>query len=197
MRFPQAFSMLLATAVLAGCAAMNTLQAEIATFGDWPADRKIGTYAFDRLPSQQARPEQQQRLEDAAHRALAAAGFMAAASGATPDVLVQVGARITRTDYVAWDDPLWWRGGFGYWRPRPWIGPYWRYPAYTQTRFDREVALLIRDRASGTPLYEARASSDGYSSGGAEVLEAMYRAAMTDFPRSGVNPRSVTVPLNP
>jgi hypothetical protein len=29
------------------------------------------------------------------------------------------------------------------------------------------------------------------------VLEAMFRAAMTDFPRSGVNPRSVTVPLNP
>lgn len=197
MRFTKTVSMLLAAALLAGCAAMNTLQAEIATFGDWPADRKVGSYAFDRLPSQQARPEQQQRLEDAAHRALAAAGFAAAAPGATPDVLVQVGARITRTDYVAWDDPLWWRGGFGYWRPRPWIGPYWRYPAYTQTRFDREVALLIRDRANGTPLYEARASSDGYSSGGAEVLEAMFRAAMTDFPRSGINPRSVTVPLAP
>lgn len=197
MRFTKTVSMLLAAALLAGCAAMNTLQAEIATFGDWPADRKVGSYAFDRLPSQQARPEQQQRLEDAAHRALAAAGFAAAAPGATPDVLVQVGARITRTDYVAWDDPLWWRGGFGYWRPRPWIGPYWRYPAYTQTRFDREVALLIRDRVNGTPLYEARASSDGYSSGGAEVLEAMFRAAMTDFPRSGVNPRSVTVPLAP
>ncbi|MFO1219074.1 MAG: DUF4136 domain-containing protein [Burkholderiaceae bacterium] len=195
MRLPHAAAALLCAALLAGCAGMTTLQAEITTYGEWPAQRAPGSYAFDRLPSQQARADVQQRLEDAAHRALQGAGFVAAAPGATPDVLVQVGARVTRTDYVAWDDPLWWRGGFGYWRPRPWPGPYWGYAPYTQSRFDREVALLIRDRASGTPLYEARASSDGYSSGGAETLEAMYRAAMADFPRSGVNPRSVSVPL--
>lgn len=197
MRILKSAAALAMVLLLAACAAMNTLQAEIATFGEWPAGRAPGSYAFDRLPSQQARPDVQQRLEDAAHRALVAAGFTAAAPGATPDVLVQVGARVTRTDYVAWDDPLWWRGGFGYWRPRPWIGPYWRYPPPTTVRYEREVALLLRDRASGTPLYEARASSDGGSAGGAETLTAMFRAALVDFPRSGINPRSVTVPLQP
>ena len=67
--------------------------------------------------------------------------------------------------------------------------------------FDRDAkgaySVLMRDRGTGAPLYEARASSDGNTAGGAEVLGAMYRAALFDFPRSGVNPRSVTVPLRP
>ena len=44
----------LAATLLAGCAALNTMPAEISTWGDWPADRKPGRYAFDRLPSQAA-----------------------------------------------------------------------------------------------------------------------------------------------
>lgn len=187
----------LGVAALAGCAAMSNLQASISTYGEWPADRKPGSYAFDRLPSQQANPESQQRLEDAAHVALEAAGFTAAAPGATPDVLVQVGARITRYDRSPWDDPLWWRGGFGYWRHRPWPGPYWGYPYGPSYSYDREVAILLRDRDSGKPLYEARARSDGNTAGGADVLAAMFRAAMVDFPRTGANPRSVTVSLKP
>jgi Domain of unknown function (DUF4136) len=184
--------------LLAGCAAMTSLQADIATYGEWPAGRAPGTYAFDRLPSQQAAPESQQRLEDAAHAALAAAGFVAAAPGVAPDVLAQVGARITRFERSPWDDPLWWRGGFGTWRRGPWAGPYWSVHGYgASVRYDREVALLLRDRATGAPLYEARASSDGSTAGGAEQLSALFRAALFDFPRSGVNPRSVTVPIRP
>lgn len=189
-----------AAAALAACAALNTLRAEVASYGDWPAERKPGTYAFERLPSQQARADAQQRLEDAAHPALEAAGFVAAAPGAAPDVLVQLGARITRYERSPWDDPLWWRGGFGHWRTRPFLAPYpphWAYYRSEPTRYDREVALLLRDRANGTPLYEARASSEGMTSGGDEVLSAMFRAAMTDFPRSGSAPHSVSVPLTP
>jgi hypothetical protein len=60
--------------------------------------------------------------------------------------------------------------------------------------YEREVAVLLRDRASGKPLFEARASSDGYTQG-AELLQAMFDAALKDFPATGLNPRSVTVPL--
>ena len=52
----------LAATLLAGCAALNTMPAEISTWGDWPADRKPGRYAFDRLPSQSAQPEAAARL---------------------------------------------------------------------------------------------------------------------------------------
>ena len=41
-------------AALPGCAALNTLSCEVATYGDWPAERKPGRYAFERLPSQKA-----------------------------------------------------------------------------------------------------------------------------------------------
>ena len=200
------------TSLLTACASTQTLQAQITSYGQWPADRTPGTYAFDRLPSQQAQPEPQQRLEDAAHRALTAVGFIAAPAGAAPDVLVQLGARVTRYESSPWDDPWWWRGGIGYgygygrWYGRPWYGgyPYWYggygygygYYDYTQ----RQVALMLRDGSSGAPLYEARASSDSYSSSGSgshEVLSAMFKAALADFPKAGSVPHSVNVSLTP
>jgi hypothetical protein len=202
MRAPTRWMALISTigaaGLLAACASLNTLNAEVTSYGTWPTERKPGTYAFERLPSQQARADAQQRVEDAAHPALAAAGFTAAAPGATPDVLVQVGARVTRYERSPWDDPLWWRGGFGYWRPHPWRGPYPYWHRHDYSRYyDREVALLLRDRSNGAPLYEARASSEGTTSGGDELLAAMFKAAMTDFPKSGSVPHTVSVKLTP
>jgi hypothetical protein len=189
--------LLAAATLLTGCAALNTLRSDVTTFGEWPASRKPGTYAFERLPSQQAQAQVQDALEAAAQPALQAAGFTPAAAGAEPDVLVQLGGRTTRTDGSPWDDPLWWRGGFyGGGRYAPWAGP--RFGLYAQMnspRYEREVAVLVRDRSSGKPVYEARASNDGNSSGSAEVLRAMFEAALKDFPATGLNPRSVVVQL--
>jgi hypothetical protein len=179
---------------LSGCAAMRSVSSDVSTFGDWPADRKPGSYAFERLPSQQARAAEADALEAAARPALAKAGFTPAEPGKEPDVLVQVGARATRYDANPWADPIWWRGGFGYWRYGPWMGPSWSLSMrYDATRYEREVALLIRDRASGKPLFEARASNEGGTSAGPETLAAMFQAALMDFPKTGVNPRRVVV----
>jgi hypothetical protein len=203
-------SMLAATALtatgspllLAGCATLNSISAEVATFGDWPASRRGGTYGFERLPSQQQQEqaELQQRLEDAARPALEKAGFKEAAAGASPDLVVQLGARITRTDRSPWDDPMWWHGGFGYrWGRRgPWRGPVWGVGLgwhMEPPRYDREVALLLRERGSGKPLYEARASSEGYYASTDAMLKPLFDAALMDFPATGPNPRVVRVPL--
>lgn len=187
---------LVAALALGGCAGMATLSSEVASYGEWPPGQAAGTYAFERLPSQQARGQDQDTLEAAARPALEAAGFKPAAPGTQPQVLVQVGARVTRTDRSPWDDPLWWRGSFGYWRYGPWAGPSWRLGMRMDSpRYDREVAVLLRDRASGKPVYEARASNDGYSNGSAPLLAAMFAAALKDFPAVGLNPRTVVVPL--
>jgi hypothetical protein len=182
---------------LAGCASLNQVASDVSTFGEWPAGRAPGTYAFERLPSQQARAAEADVLEVAARPALEKAGFKPAAPGAEPDVLVQVGARASRTDYGPWDDPLWFRGSFGYWRYGPWIGPRWGvsaiYSPYVHQRYEREVAVLIRDRASGKPLFEARASNEGGSAAGAQTVALMFEAALMDFPKLGVNPRRVVV----
>jgi hypothetical protein len=187
---------LLATAALGGCATIGSISSEVSTFGDWPAGRAPGSFAFERLPSQQERAAETEVLETAARAALLKAGFTPAAEGQTPDVLVQVGARSSRAEAQPWDDPLWWRGSMGYWRYRPWGGPSWHLGMYsTPTRWEREVALLIRDRTSGQPLFEARASSEGGLRLDDQVLAAMYQAALMDFPRRGINPRTVRVPL--
>ena len=196
-------SLLMATALtaatlgLGGCAAMRNMRFEVSSFGDWPADRKPGRYAFERLPSQQAHANETSLLEDSARAALAKAGFVPVADGATPDVLVQVGHRIGRADGPLWDDPLWWRGGFGSFRYGPWGGPRWSL-VFRQDfgRYEHQVALLLRDRASGKPLYESRASHESSTELTSKgTLALMFEATLVDFPRLGMNPRTVVLPL--
>jgi hypothetical protein len=189
--------LVLAAAAVAGCASLNTLSSDVATFSQWPAERKPATYAFDRLPSQQAQPERQQRLEDAARRGLEAAGFQAAPDPKEADVTVQLGARVSANERSPFDDPFWWRGGLIYVRHGVvWRDPWWGVP-YTPSTYEREVAVLIRDRKTGTPLYEARASNDGSSPSIAALLPAMFEAALKDFPAGGPNPRRVTTAIAP
>jgi hypothetical protein len=191
------FTLALVAVLLSGCAAMRNLSLEVSSFGEWPPARKPGTYAFERLPSQQSRADQAAALEDAAREALAKAGFTPVAAGQEPDVLVQLGSRIGRADLQPWDDPLWWRGGFGYFRHGPWVGPRWGLGLrYDFGRYAHEVALLLRDRATGKPMFEARASRESSTElSSKETLAAMFSATLVDFPRLGLNPRTVTVPL--
>ena len=182
---------------LAGCAGLNTVQADLATFGEWPAGRAPGTYAFDRLPSQQAAPDQIAPLEEALRPALERAGFRAAESGARPDVLVQVGVRTSREGSRLYDDPIWWRGGFGI-HGRPWIGatwsinPLWREESY---RYQREAAVLLRDAATGRPLYEARVANEGATMGSDSLVHGLLQATLAEFPRVDPKPRTITVTL--
>ncbi len=195
-----------AAAMLSACASLNDVAADVSSYSRWPAGRGPGTYAFERLPSQQSKPQQSQMLEDAARLAVEGAGFAPAAEGNAPDVTVQVGARIVETDGYPYDDPFWY-GGFGVWhRPfgysrfgRPYGYPGWRggfwgpyndFPSY-----EREVAVLIRDKRSGEPLYEARAQNEGSTTGVATILTAMFGAALKDFPTgSTTNPHRITIP---
>ena len=61
--------------------------------------------------------------------------------------------------------------------------------------YQREVAVLIRDRASGQALYEARARTEGPSQGGQELLDAMFAAALKEFPQVQPEPHDVSVSL--
>ena len=195
---------LVAVTALGGCAAMNQLSSEVSTYSQWPANRKPATYAFERLPSQLANPEQQRTLEDAAARAMQSAGFAPAADARNADVSVQLGARVNAQDRSPYDDPFWWRGGlyrshFG--RPHRaggfGFGLGFGYGSSSLPSYEREVAVLIRDKKSGEPLYEARATNDGGSPSINSLLGAMYEAALKDFPASGTNPRRVTTPITP
>jgi hypothetical protein len=197
-------ALLCSAALLAGCAALNTVTSDVTTFSEWPQGRAPTTYAFERLPSQKANAQRQASLETAAAAALGKAGFKAAADAAQADVVVQVGARVSRTEISPWDDPLWWRwGAGGYWRSPAWrYGPrsafYGGLHADWYTRYERNVALLLRDRATNTPLFEAHAQTEGGSVGDAALLGAMFEAALQGFPaKDAANPRRVSVQIGP
>ena len=192
--------------LLGACAALNNLSNEVSTYGPWPADRKPASFMFERLPSQQAHPERQQQLETAARGALEAAGFRVASDANSAEYLMQIGARVSTNDPWIYNDPLFWRGGFRYgyyghhfgrWG-RGW-GPGWGWGVggpYDSVTFEREVALLIRDRKTGQLLYEARASNAGPSASIDYLMPAMFEAALKDFPNAGPNPRSVTTQIS-
>ncbi len=177
--------------VTAGCASMNTVSSDVSSFGQWPTERAVGSYAFERLPSQEARAEDQAALEAAARGAIERAGFKAT-DAARADVLIQVAARVSRSDR-GWDDRMWWPR-LSVWGGR---GVYWGlHGAYPSTpRIDREVAVLLRERSSGKALYETRAVSSGFNSVDTALLTAMFDAAMKDFPRAAVSPRRVDTQL--
>lgn len=184
--------------LLPACAAMDTVAIDVASQGSWPADRKPGTYALERLPSQQANAAEQERIEAAALGALRAAGFTPAPP-AEADVLIQLGARVfevaSRDRYVY--SPHYWRSDWwfygGRW-PHFWGPPYG--PAYVNDwpDYQREVAVLIRDRRTQQFVYEARGSYTSRWTSDA-LLPAMFDAVMKDFPQTALSPRTVTVTL--
>lgn len=189
--------------VLSACSGIYTISADAQSFGSWPAGRQPGSYAFDRLPSQQQNSKQQEELEQQARLVLEKAGFKPAADAKSADVLVAIGVRISAQDRAPWDDPLWWRwnGSYFHWRYGPWR-PYYSRLGYAypmdpmmERRYDREVALLLRDRASGEPLYEARASNDGNTRGDLALVGALFEASMSDFPQTRPEPHRVSVQL--
>lgn len=185
----------LSAILLGGCAVLNTVYADLSTWGDWPAGRSGGSYAFDRLPSQQGDTQTAERLEAAARPALEQAGFRPVAAGEKPELLVQLALRTTRSAFDPWDDPLWWRGGYGIYR-HGWFGPAWVVGArWDSPRYERQVALLLRDAASGKPLFEARAANEGSTGASDAVLQALFGATLIDFPRHGTNPRTVRIAL--
>lgn len=198
----KALGVLIAALALTGCAGMRELSNEVSTYSLWPAGRQPSTYTFERLPSQQAHVQQMQLLEDAAHRAMESAGFKLATDPAAADVSVTLGARVTATDLSPFDDPFWWRGGLWshrfYGRPHYYrgFGPHFGWPYYQHTPvYEREVAMLIRDRRTGQPLYEVRVVNDGYSPSINSLLGAMFEAGMKDFPQGGANPRRVVTQI--
>jgi len=195
-------SVLITAAALSACAGLHELSSDVSTYSMWPADRKPTTYTFERLPSQEQNPQQMQLLEEAAHRAMENAGFKLAADPKTADISVNLGARVTAQEPSPFDNPFWWRGGLyshRFYGPRPFYRAGFGFPGawpYDPPTYEREVAMLLRDRKTGQPLYEVRVTNDGYSSSINSLLTAMFEAGLKDFPNGGPNPRRVVTQIS-
>ena len=98
-------ALLASTTWLAGCAAMQSVQSDVSSYGSWTASQSPGSFVIERLPSQQQSTPEQDQLEQAASAALQQAGFRPAAAGSPADFTVQIGARISRTRTLALGRP--------------------------------------------------------------------------------------------
>lgn len=192
-----AAALALGVLLLGGCATQNAVTSQVSSYGSWPEGRKPGRYVFERLPSQQARVEQQDRLEAAAEPVLATAGFERVPDGNQADVSVQVGAQVLVEQRRPAYDPFWgpWGPGFGGWwgsGGRSGISLSMQFePPYTQMQVD----VLIRDRRTSQVLYETHARHDRVGAADDRLFTYLFEAAMKDFPLPAISPRTVTVTI--
>ncbi len=209
-RVAAALAGVVAVALLGGCAGVQEVTSTVNSFGQWPDGREPGAYVFERLPSQQNQADLQDRLEAAARPALAAAGFTPAAEPQQAAVSVQVSAQLHVAQRPVYADPFWGPYPYGYpatgvW-PRTSMGAWWgtglRGGLSMSMRFEpplvrMQVDVLIRDRHNNQVLYETHAMHDRLGVADPALYPYLFEAALKDFPRQAVNPRTVTVPTRP
>lgn len=184
----------LAGLLLGGCASVRVVESEVQTFSSLTALPAQLTFRFERLPSQQAQDSRQVEVERMAEVALSRVGLKR--DDAQAHYGVQLGVRVERDDRVDWNDVWWYGSGIrgrrfghvGHW-PALWM--------QTTPWYQREVSLALRDTTTGQVVYETRAVEESTWSDTANLLPAMFSAALAEFPAAtqGVRPRKVELPL--
>ena len=179
---------------LTGCASTRLVDSDVQSFSQLAGAPARATYAFERLPSQQAQGAQQSAVEDQARLALAKVGLRQ--DSAAPFYRVQAHARIDLQAYPDyWDGPGWgWGGWGGLGGGRGFYGGLsMRFPPPTLYR--REVGLILREAATGTVVYETRAVHEGVWTDNPAVFAAMFDAALNGFPTPPTGPRRIVLEI--
>lgn len=178
---------------LTGCTGMRLIDTQVSSFV--PQAVPAGaTYRFERLPSQQANPAAQMRLEAMTEQALSKVGLQRNDEKATLTAQVSL---TQRAEFTPVDPPgfgwgLGWHIGGGHVlmgnRPLfPGLGD--------RTSYWREVRLILRDQASQTVTFETRATHDGAWSDSDAVIPAMLDAALQGYPNPPAGTRQVNIEI--
>ena len=180
-----------------GCSSMRLVDSDVTSFT--PAAAKPITvpasYRFERLPSQQARAEQQAQLEALAVPVLALFGLRRNDQAA--QYSVQIDVRVQQDLHDTWESP--WFGvsrhhfiGFGPGRHGRFglVAIHSDFAAYR-----REVSVVLRSTPDNQVVYESRAQHEGRWSDDAAVVPAMLQAALNGFPQAPTGLRKVNIEI--
>lgn len=180
------------TLALSACAIPRRIDSEVQSFVGTPAAVVGATYRFERLPSQQAQTQDQDRMEALTQTALQRIGLSPAA--AQPRYYVQVQTEVVQFQPVSTRVA----------HPMP---PYVRadgVPLYSPLLFlaqppwyGHSVHLVLRDTASGQVVYETKARFDGPWSDSFTLWPAILEAALRGYPHPTEGVRKVTIELPP
>ena len=182
-----------------GCSSMRLVDTDVTSFT--PAAAKAvnvpASYRFERLPSQQARAEQQAQLEGLAVPVLSLFGLSRNDQAAQYSVQIEV--RVQQDTADLWESP--WFGvsrhhfiGYGFgWGRFGRVGTvaiHTDFPAYR-----REVAVVMRSLPDNQIVYESRAQHEGRWSDDAAIVPAMLQAALNGFPKAPPGLRKVNIEI--
>jgi hypothetical protein len=179
-----ASAIMLALAILSGCATTRVIDSDVQSFTGTTAAVRPATYRFERLPSQ-LQSKQQDQLEAMAVQALKQVGLTQAAGDVMALYTVQVTARVTVlqvTNSYSRAGGFWGRNsGFGMGLL---LEPTW---------YRHEVRVLLREHSSGQVAYETSASFDGPWNDSGNLLPVLLQAALQDYPQPPAGPRKVNI----
>jgi len=195
-----------AAAALAGCSTTRLVDSNVQSFSTLPAIPSGATYRFERLPSQQTMPVQQNMLEAVAQQSLERVGLKHNESSATYTVQVglQAQRRVEYDPFGPGFGPFGGFGGFGGYGYGPgrrggfygggFYGyPYGRFP--DRVIYAQQVGLTLRENASGRIVYETHAAHDSLYPADTQVLTVMLDSALFGFPNAPVGVRRVNVEI--
>ena len=185
--------------VLGACTGMRLVDSDVSSFPSSPglAIAQGASFRFERLPSQQAQPQQSTALETLAQTALERAGLRRDDAGA--QYSVQLGLRMFRDPQAPWDDPRYLQGfavpslvptHYGVLMRHPPLNLQFEFPYYR-----REVTLVIRRVADAQVVLETRAQHDGRWADDEAVLPAMFQAALQGFPNPATGLHRVVIEI--
>jgi hypothetical protein len=183
-----------AAIALSGCAGVRLIDTQVNSFAPQPIAAGA-KYQFERLPSQDAQPDSQDKLEALAQQALSKVGLVQKDGAA---LRVQVTA-VQRQETTSTDGGMHIGVGMGWLFGNGSIGFGHRgalFPGLdSQTSYWRQVSLVMRD-PTGTVVFESHASNDGIWSDSDAVLAAMLDAALDGFPSPplGVHRVNIEIP---
>jgi hypothetical protein len=178
---------------LAGCGTPRMIDSSVRSFNTATADLPLEgpfSFRFERLPSQQADAQSQDRIEEIALPILGQKGLV-------PDALAPRFTLELRmaVDPINQTDAFRSHWGFGTTGSGLWAQP--MSMGLQPTRYRYTVQLLLRDAANKTVVFESTATHEGPWSDRAAVLPAVLLAALQDFPQGSDTARRVLIDLSP
>ena len=186
---------------LGACASTRVIDSEVRSFSGSVAPATQTTYGFDRLPSQtgDARAQAaQENLEALASTALADVGLTQ--SDSSPKYLAQISAtveQVARTPVRPPFTPFATIGMGGFWgfhQPSVGFGMNW---AMEPPWHRYVVQIVLRDSISKQVVFESAAQHIGPWSDAANILPAVLRAALRDYPNPAPQGTTVRVEVGP
>ena len=182
-----AFSLL----VLGGCATTRVIDSEVRSFAGVTLPAQPASYRFERLPSQDLQSYAQERLETIAQPLLESVGLR-------KEVTEPKYALVMKASVEAIENPTYSRS----WKRQQWLDRdgFMRLPSMglmLEPSWQRySVSLVLRDIASSQTVFESSAQHMGPWSDTQQLLPAVIRAALSDYPRAQPQPHSVFIEVS-